>query len=90
MHLFERVPGGRFQAPVNVTSLDDPAVPDDTPLAGRFDPDDLLTGGAGLEVRGSLARGFLVQGAATGGVDPTPDVKDVTQNFNPILNVSPC
>jgi peptide chain release factor 3 len=26
VHLFERVPGGKFQAPVNVTSLDDPAV----------------------------------------------------------------
>jgi peptide chain release factor 3 len=26
VHLFERVPGGQFQAPVNVTSLDDPAV----------------------------------------------------------------
>src|SRR5881628_933795 len=28
VHLFERVPGGAFQAPVNVTSLDDPAVRD--------------------------------------------------------------
>ena len=26
VHLFERVAGGKFQAPVNVTSLDDPAV----------------------------------------------------------------
>ena len=26
VHLFERVPGGKFQAPVNVTSLDDSAV----------------------------------------------------------------
>ena len=26
VHLFERVPGGAFQAPVNVTSLDDPVV----------------------------------------------------------------
>ena len=26
VHLFERVPGGAYQAPVNVTSLDDPAV----------------------------------------------------------------
>src|SRR5215203_4192991 len=26
VHLFERVPGGKYQAPVNVTSLDDPAV----------------------------------------------------------------
>ncbi len=26
VHLFERVPGGKFQAPVSVTSLDDPAV----------------------------------------------------------------
>lgn len=66
----------------DVDNFDDPAVPDDTPLAGRFDPDDLLTGGVGLEIRGSLARGLLVQGDAVGGVDPTPDVKDVTQNFN--------
>ncbi len=28
VHLFERVPGGKFQAPVNVTSLDDKAVRD--------------------------------------------------------------
>src|SRR5512140_2603680 len=28
VHLFERVPGGKFQAPVTVTSLDDPAVRD--------------------------------------------------------------
>ena len=28
VHLFERVPGGAYQAPVNVTSLDDPAVRD--------------------------------------------------------------
>jgi peptide chain release factor 3 len=26
VHLFERVPGGKFQAPVNVTSLEDPVV----------------------------------------------------------------
>ena len=26
VHLFERVPGGAYQAPVRVTSLDDPAV----------------------------------------------------------------
>ncbi len=26
VHLFERVPGGAYQAPVNVTSIDDPAV----------------------------------------------------------------
>ena len=26
VHLFERTPGGKFQAPVNVTSLEDPAV----------------------------------------------------------------
>src|SRR5688572_7559749 len=28
VHLFERVPGGKYQAPVNVTSLDDPTVRD--------------------------------------------------------------
>jgi peptide chain release factor 3 len=33
VHLFERVPGGKFQAPVNVTSLDDPAV------RGKLDDD---------------------------------------------------
>jgi len=46
------------------------------------DADDLLVGGSGLEIRGDLARGFLVNGDAVGGADPTPDVKDVVQNFN--------
>ncbi|HVY88809.1 MAG TPA: autotransporter domain-containing protein [Hyphomonadaceae bacterium] len=54
----------------------------DVPIAQRRDPDDLLIGGAAVQVRGNLARGFLVQGNAVGGVDPTDDVKDVVQDFN--------
>ncbi len=57
-------------------------VPDAATSAKLRDADDLLIGGPGLEIRGDLARGFLVNGDATGGVDPTPDVKDVIQNFN--------
>jgi uncharacterized protein with beta-barrel porin domain len=44
--------------------------------------DDLLVGGPAVALRGSLAKGFLLQGNAVGGVDPTDDVKDVVQNFN--------
>lgn len=57
----------------NDTGVDEPA---------RLEPDDLLVGGSAVEIRGDLARGFLVNGAAVGGADPTPDVKDVIQNFN--------
>ncbi|HEV7691138.1 MAG TPA: autotransporter outer membrane beta-barrel domain-containing protein [Hyphomonadaceae bacterium] len=56
--------------------------PGDPTSAEILDPDDLLIGGVGLTVRGNLARGLLVNGAATGGADPTADVKDVVQNFN--------
>ncbi len=47
-----------------------------------LDPDDLLVGGSGLEIRGNLGRGALINGAAVGGVDPTDNVKDVVQDFN--------
>ena len=56
--------------------------PGDPTSAELLDPEDLLVGGSALTVRGNLARGVLVNGAATGGTDPTPDVKDVVQNFN--------
>lgn len=46
-------------------------------------PDDLLTGGPAAVLRGGLARGLLIQGNAVGGVDPTDDIKDVVQDFNP-------
>lgn len=51
-----------------------------TPAA--LDPDDLLVGGSALEIRGNLAHGMLVNGAAVGTTDPTDDVKDVVQDFN--------
>lgn len=54
----------------------------DKTIAERRDPDELLVGGSAIEVRGNLARGFLINGAAVGGVDPTDDVKDVVQDFN--------
>jgi uncharacterized protein with beta-barrel porin domain len=44
--------------------------------------DDLLVGGPAVAVRGNLAKGLLIQGAAVGDVDPTDDVKDVVQDFN--------
>jgi uncharacterized protein with beta-barrel porin domain len=56
--------------------------PGDPTSAEILDPEDLLTGGSALTVRGNLARGVLINGAATGGADPTADVKDVVQNFN--------
>jgi uncharacterized protein with beta-barrel porin domain len=56
--------------------------PGDPTSAQILDPEDLLIGGAGVTVRGNLARGLLINGAATGGADPTTDVKDVVQNFN--------
>ncbi len=57
----------------NDTGSDEPA---------DLDPDDLLIGGAGVEVRGDLAHGLLVNGAAVGTTDPTDDIKDVVQDFN--------
>lgn len=54
----------------------------DPPISARRDADDLLVGGPALRIAGNLARGLLVNGAATGGVDTTPDVKDAIQNFN--------
>jgi len=57
----------------NDTGTDEPA---------KLDADDLLIGGPGVAIRGDLARGFLISGAAVGGVDPTDDVKDVVQDFN--------
>lgn len=57
----------------NDTGSDEPA---------RHDADDLLIGGAGIEIRGDLSRGFLVNGPAVGTTDPTDDVKDVVQDFN--------
>ena len=54
-----------------------------TATADKRDPDDLLIGGPALTIRGNLARGFLNNGPATGGVDPTENVKDVIQNYNP-------
>ncbi len=56
--------------------------PNDPTIAQRRDPDDLLVGGSAVEVRGNLAYGLLVNGAAVGGVDPTDDIKDVVQDFN--------
>ena len=61
------------QADSNNTGTDEPA---------DLDPEDLQNGGSALEIRGSLARGILVNGAAVGGIDPTDNVKDVVQDFN--------
>lgn len=55
---------------------------DDTPIADRRDPDDLLVGGPALQINSSLNRGLLINGAADGGTDPTDDEKDVVQDFN--------
>lgn len=54
----------------------------DPTIAQRRDAEDLLVGGSAVEIRGDLARGFLVNGNAVGGADPTDDVKDVVQDFN--------
>jgi uncharacterized protein YhjY with autotransporter beta-barrel domain len=55
---------------------------DDVPIADRRDADDLLAGGPAVGIRGDLTRGFLLNGAAVGGTDPTDDIKDVIQDFN--------
>lgn len=52
----------------------------DEPIA--LDADDLFAGGSAVEIRGDLTRGFLINGAAVGVPDTTPDVKDVVQNFD--------
>ncbi len=58
--------------------------PDDTSTATpvALDADDLFVGGSGVEIRGDLARGFLINGAAIGVPDTTTDIKDVIQNFD--------
>ena len=60
-------------ADTNTTGSDEPA---------DLAPEDLQNGGPALEIRGSLARGILVNGAAVGGVDPTDNIKDVVQDYN--------
>jgi len=57
----------------NDTGTDEPA---------KLDADDLLIGGPAVAIRGDLARGFLINGAAVGTTDPTDNVKDVVQDFN--------
>ena len=57
-------------------------VPNAETSAKLRDADDLLIGGPALEVRGNLAHGFLINGNAVGGTDPTDNVKDVVQDFN--------
>lgn len=47
----------------------------DPTIAQRRDAEDLLVGGSAVEIRGDLARGFLVNGNAVGGADPTDDVR---------------
>ncbi|MDP3491815.1 MAG: hypothetical protein Q8R82_01785, partial [Hyphomonadaceae bacterium] len=81
------VDGGISSTGYTSTSVSNYADPDDLDeddptIAERRDADDLLIGGAGLEIRGDLGRGLLINGAATGTVDPTEDVKDVIQDFN--------
>lgn len=88
--------GGEFMVGGAITSTgfvqgeasnyEDPDLADDNDTGSdepaKLDPDDLLNNGSALEVRGSLAYGFLVNGAAVGTTDPTDDVKDVIQDFN--------
>ena len=70
----------------NLSNYEDPDDADDNDTGNDepipLDADDLLVGGSAVEIRGDLARGFLINGAAVGTPDSTPDVKDVTQNFN--------
>jgi uncharacterized protein with beta-barrel porin domain len=69
---------------LDVVNYIDPFIPrtDGKTSANLRDADDLLVGGSAVEIRGSLAHGFLVNGNAIGGVDPTDDIKDVVQDFN--------
>ncbi|MDP3736274.1 MAG: autotransporter domain-containing protein [Hyphomonadaceae bacterium] len=73
-------------ASTSLSNYEDPDLADDndtgTDEPADLEPDDLLVGGSAVEIRGDLARGFLVNGAAVGGTDPTDDVKDVIQDFN--------
>lgn len=68
------------------SNYEDPDLADDNDTGSdepaALDPDDLLNNGAALHVGGSLARGFLLNGAAVGTTDPTDDIKDVIQDFN--------
>jgi uncharacterized protein with beta-barrel porin domain len=68
------------------SNYEDPDTADDNNEGGDepdpLDPDDLLVGGSAVEIRGDLARGFLVNGPAIGTPDATADVKDVVQNFD--------
>ncbi len=66
----------------NISNYVDPDLVTSTTVLVKHDPDDLLVGGSAVEVRSSLARGLLVNGAAIGGVDPTDTIKDVVQDFN--------
>lgn len=69
-----------------LSNYEDPDLADDNDTGpdepADLDPDDLLVGGAAVEIRGDLARGMLVNGSAVGGTDPTDDIKDVVQDFN--------
>ena len=69
---------------LDVVNYIDPYTPrtDGKTSADLRDADDLLIGGSAVEVRGNLAHGFLINGNAIGGVDPTDDIKDVVQDFN--------
>ncbi len=78
---FSSAPG--FSSVVTTNYVDpDELKAGDLTIAQRRDAEDLLVGGSGLEIRGDLARGFLINGNAVGGVDPTDDVKDVVQDYN--------
>lgn len=67
----------------SITNYADPdTIGSGPPIAQRRDADDLLIGGPAVAIRGDLARGFLANGAAVGGADPTETVKDVIQDFN--------
>lgn len=68
-----------YIAPVSVTSSTEP-------LEERFDSDELLVGGSGVIIGGSLGQGLLVNGAAA---DPDPsddesedETKDTIEDFN--------
>jgi len=66
----------------------DPDQIDDPANIPAFDADDLLNNGAAVELRGSMARGLLINGSAVGPTDPTDDIKDVIQDFNENRNTA--